>query len=199
MLKYLSERKITYANPIKLIKSIKCASLESFCAGFMRGRSVYRRHCNHGADLHPHASRRAYDYADFRSHAGRHHTGRKKRSCGYSIGLPVFSNFTGGAQCLVGPTGGFILSFPLMAYIIGLGAKRYYERKSLFILSLIAGTAVNYLIGVLMFAFVTGGTLAAGFAACVMPFIPTTIIKMILAAVLGLKIRKRLPLSINNR
>ena len=116
-----------------------------------------------------------------------------------SIGLPVFSNFTGGAQCLVGPTGGFILSFPLMAYIIGLGAKRYYERKSLFILSLIAGTAVNYLIGVLMFAFVTGGTLAAGFAACVMPFIPTTIIKMILAAVLGLKIRKRLPLSINNR
>lgn len=115
-----------------------------------------------------------------------------------AVGLPVFSSFTGGAQCLVGPTGGFILSFPLMAYIIGLGAKRYYERKSLFILSLIAGTAVNYLIGVLMFAFVTGGTLATGFAACVLPFIPTTIIKMMLAAVLGLRIRKRLPLSVNN-
>ena len=32
-----------------------------------------------------------------------------------AFGLPVFSNFTGGWQCLIGPTGGFILSFPIMA------------------------------------------------------------------------------------
>ena len=32
-----------------------------------------------------------------------------------SVGIPVFSNFTGGYERLVGPTGGFILSFPLIA------------------------------------------------------------------------------------
>lgn len=111
-----------------------------------------------------------------------------------AIGLPVFSSFTGGVQCLAGPTGGFILSFPIMAYIIGLGAEKYKNSKSLFIFSLFAGTAVNYLIGVLMFTFSTGSTIASGFAACVLPFIPTTIIKTILASFSGLKIRKRLPL-----
>lgn len=37
-----------------------------------------------------------------------------------AVGLPVFSNFTGGFSRLAGPTGGFLLSFPIMAYIIGL-------------------------------------------------------------------------------
>ena len=41
-----------------------------------------------------------------------------------SLGLPIFSNFTGGWQMLVGPTGGFILSFPLMAYMIGYAANQ---------------------------------------------------------------------------
>ena len=40
-----------------------------------------------------------------------------------AIGLPVFANFTGGWQSITGPTSGFILSFPLMAYIIGLGTE----------------------------------------------------------------------------
>ena len=37
-----------------------------------------------------------------------------------AVGVPVFANFSGGYQLLVGPTGGFIISFPIMAFIIGL-------------------------------------------------------------------------------
>ena len=33
----------------------------------------------------------------------------------------VLVNFSGGIDKFVGPTGGFLISFPIMAYIIGLG------------------------------------------------------------------------------
>ena len=32
-----------------------------------------------------------------------------------SVGVPVFSNMGGGVQYLIGPTGGFLLSFPIIA------------------------------------------------------------------------------------
>lgn len=55
-----------------------------------------------------------------------------------AIGVPVFANFNGGYQLLVGPTGGFIISFPIMAYIIGLGIeyKNRFKDVSLFVSSL---------------------------------------------------------------
>ena len=51
---------------------------------------------------------------------------------------------------------------------------------------------VNYVVGVAMFCALTQSTLAAGITACVLPFIPTAIIKAILASVVGFAVRKRL-------
>lgn len=109
-----------------------------------------------------------------------------------AVGLPVFANFRGGLQMLVGPTGGFIISFPIMAYFIGIGAEYRYKCKGFFTTFLVLGTIANYLIGTLMFCFITHSTFTAGFTACVLPFIPTTVIKAILASILGLNLRKRL-------
>ena len=36
-----------------------------------------------------------------------------------TIGLPVFAQFSGGIGIILGPTGGFILSFPIIAFIVG--------------------------------------------------------------------------------
>ena len=36
-----------------------------------------------------------------------------------AVGVPVLANFSGGFDKFVGPTGGFLISFPLMAFIIG--------------------------------------------------------------------------------
>lgn len=109
------------------------------------------------------------------------------------VGLPVFSNFTGGISRLVGPTGGFLISFPLMAFLIGLGIEYRRKFRGALVLFVILGTVVNYLFGLAMYCLLTANSFAAGFTACVAPFIPTAIIKAVLAVILGLAIRRRLP------
>ncbi len=109
-----------------------------------------------------------------------------------AIGIPVFANFSGGLSIVVGPTGGFILSFPIMAFIIGLGSEYGLKNKGIFIGALVSGTVINYIVGVLMFCIITKSPLETGIMACVLPFIPTAIIKAVLASLLGLQMRTRL-------
>lgn len=108
-----------------------------------------------------------------------------------AVGVPVFANFNGGVQALVGPTGGFLLSFPIMAFLIGLGVEMK-DKKGMFTLFLVLGTLSNYAIGVVMYCAITQSSVMTGITACVLPFIPTAVIKAVLAAILGLQIRKQL-------
>ncbi|MEE1085730.1 MAG: biotin transporter BioY [Schaedlerella sp.] len=108
-----------------------------------------------------------------------------------AVGVPVFANFGGGLHHLLGPTGGFLLSFPIMAWLIGWGAE-HKKQKVLFVMMLIFGTSVNFIVGLVFFSFVMESTLAAAFVACVLPYLPWAVVKAVGAAVLGLKMRKRL-------
>ena len=110
-----------------------------------------------------------------------------------AVGIPVLANFSGGFDKFVGPTGGFLISFPLMAFIIGWGAEHRKDFKGAYVLALIVGTVVNYVVGVALFCVVTNGSVAAGITACVLPFIPTAIIKAVLASVIGSGVRSRIP------
>lgn len=110
-----------------------------------------------------------------------------------AVGLPVFASFRGGLNMLIGPTGGFLLSFPLMALIIGLGVKYIKEKPIMFWTFLVLGTIFNYVAGTAMFCLSTGSSVSAGLAACVIPFIPTTIIKAILGGILGIRLRTAVP------
>lgn len=108
------------------------------------------------------------------------------------FGLPVFSNFTGGWQSIVGPTGGFILSFPLMAYIIGRGSDMYSKKKPALIISIGLGTLLNFICGLTHFCLITRSSAAVGFATCILPFIPLAIIKALLAYLIGKKVKQRI-------
>ena len=109
-----------------------------------------------------------------------------------AVGLPVFANFTGGWQSIVGPTGGFLLSFPIMAYIIGLGTEYRSKWKGFSILGVTLGTLLNLVCGSLMFCQLTDTTFLVGFTTCALPHVPATIVKAVLAHLLGFNIRRRL-------
>ena len=103
-----------------------------------------------------------------------------------TVGLPVFSGFKGGLGVTFGPTGGFILSFPIIALLAGLGAR---NNKLTLAAGLVAGASVNYICGMLMYSFVMSCSLQVAYTACVLPFIPVTVVKMILSGVLGISIK----------
>ncbi len=106
-----------------------------------------------------------------------------------AVGVPVFAGFTGGLGIVLGVTGGFIITFPLMALAAGLFA----DRDRVWILfGLIIGAVVNYAAGTVWFMISAGSPLSAALSACVLPFIPTAGIKIILAAWLGPVLRRAL-------
>lgn len=104
------------------------------------------------------------------------------------IGLPVFAGMSGGAISFVGPTGGFLISFPLMAYLAGWGSDK--NKTSYLYAGLILGAVANYAIGMFFFSFVTSSGLTTAFMACVAPFIPTSILKIVSVAFIGKKLKE---------
>ncbi len=108
------------------------------------------------------------------------------------IGVPVFSNLTGGYQYLIGPRGGFLLSFPMMAFVIGLGSFYLSKWKWSLTLAILLGATLNLTCGVLLFCYTTHSNFIIGITTCALPFIPGEILKMLLAYLLGINIKKRL-------
>ena len=100
-----------------------------------------------------------------------------------AVGVPVLANFSGG----------FLISFPLMAFIIGWGADHRHAFRGAYVIALIVGTIANYVVGTVMFCVLMNSSIAAGVTACVLPFIPTAVIKAVLATVIGFLVRKRIP------
>jgi biotin transport system substrate-specific component len=106
-----------------------------------------------------------------------------------AVGVPVFANFTGGIARIAGPTGGFILSFFVIALFAGMGS-----RGNIFTLvsCIIAGVLVNYICGMLWFAFVTSSGFVTAFTACVLPFLPGDAVKVALVTISGRQIKAAL-------
>lgn len=110
-----------------------------------------------------------------------------------AVGVPVFANFGGGLYYIFGPTGGFLLSFPIMAWLIGWGTE-HRKQKGMFSVMILVGTAVNFIIGAIFFAFLMETPIKTAVSAVVLPFLPLAIIKAASASVLGIRLRKRLNL-----
>jgi biotin transport system substrate-specific component len=107
-----------------------------------------------------------------------------------AIGIPVFAGFTGGLGIVIGPTGGFILSFPFMALSAGIGEAK--NSKTWLLLWLALGTVINYLCGMYVFSLVMSSGIKTAFAVCVLPFILPDIVKIVLVAVWGRMIKQML-------
>jgi biotin transport system substrate-specific component len=101
------------------------------------------------------------------------------------VGLPVFAGGSGGLGVVLGPTGGFVLGFPVAAATVGLlahGRGRLRSPSAIglprLLLALVAGSAVVYAAGAVGFSVVQGLGLAAAVAAVVLPFLPVAAVKV---------------------
>lgn len=99
------------------------------------------------------------------------------------VGIPVFANFGGGLDTLVGPTGGYLIGFLPMVYLTGLGSKKSYY-TSIFLS--ICGLLACHTLGLLEYYRVTGTWL--------LPSVPLMLAKdlvtTVLAIILGREVYK---------
>jgi len=110
-----------------------------------------------------------------------------------AFGAPVFTGFGGGLHRITGPWGGFILSYPFMALIIGWGADRHDGSRRghvLLAVCLLLGSLLNLSMGTVQHSFVNEISLLASFASAFAPFIIVEMLKMAMAFVAGLQIRR---------
>ena len=122
------------------------------------------------------------------------------------IGLPVYSGGTGGLAVWLGPTGGFLPGYLLGAVTAGLiaGKPSVEQRKCSVMLvvrvslAILVGMVILYIPGVIRFAYwataagkvpVDKTALAYNMGACVIPYIPGDILKIVVAIPVALKIR----------
>ena len=120
------------------------------------------------------------------------------------VGLPVFSNYMGGISRLAGPTGGYLIGYLPMALLAGavveLSLRRFKDQGgkgaalalAVQFVGMIAATAVLYAFGTAWYCLQAGVDLQAALAACVIPFIPCDLIKMVAALVVGVPVRRGL-------
>ena len=105
-------------------------------------------------------------------------------------GLPVFAvspTLPLGALRLLGPTGGYLMSYPLAAFVAGALARLGFDRRYLTSIAAMAlGLVVIYACGTLWLAYAAAGRTAIGFASAfaagVAPFVIADVVKLAAAA-----------------
>lgn len=111
-----------------------------------------------------------------------------------TVGVPVFSGFSGGVQKLLGVTGGYLVGYLPCALLTGLGVqndrKRPEKPRWQAFAAMVAGTVVLYAIGTAWFMLQTKNPLGAAMGMCVIPFLPGDAIKIAAAGLIAGPVRK---------
>lgn len=101
------------------------------------------------------------------------------------VGLPVFAGGTGGMVHLLGPTGGYLVSYVLAAALIGFLAEHGWDRRSWSTaLAMLLGNLVIYAVGLPWLGVVAHLSPQHTFQFGLYPFIIGDTIKLVLAAAL---------------
>jgi biotin transport system substrate-specific component len=112
-----------------------------------------------------------------------------------AIGLPVYAGGAAGAIHLIGPTGGYLLAFPVAAGVTGAIVSRGPSSALRVLLACALGMAIIHIGGVAQLAFL-GGDPSLAFRVGFLPFLTGDLIKVGLAAALilvaGSKVRSLL-------
>ena len=112
-----------------------------------------------------------------------------------AVGMPVFAGFVGGFQVIVGPTGGFIIAYPLAAVLVSKLGGNLVKNCIFGILS----TILCYFVGSLWLSFTTDIGFLSSFCAVALSYGIFDITKAVSAALLAETIKPRLYKSTERR
>ncbi len=101
-----------------------------------------------------------------------------------AAGAPVFAGGHAGLPWLVGPTGGYLMAFPVAALVVGWSVGKSTNVVRM-LGGLLAGLAVIYLGGVAQLAVLTGQDVAGLLSLGVLPFVGGDLAKVALALVIA--------------
>ena len=109
------------------------------------------------------------------------------------VGMPVFAGGTAGLGVIFGPTGGYLLGFIIAAFVIGV-INRTKKSAGLFwnIFSMLIGMLIIYLLGSLQLSLMAKMSLYKAMTIGVLPFIPGDVIKILLAAIVSSRLKRRI-------
>ncbi|HET56710.1 MAG TPA: biotin transporter BioY [Ignavibacteria bacterium] len=109
-----------------------------------------------------------------------------------AVGLPVFANFNFGFATLVGPTGGYLIAFPVAAFLVG----KIIENNKSFLaitIAMILGSLTILLVGAAYLSLFFGGNLNEALKAGVLIFSVWDIIKISAAISIYYALSKKYP------
>jgi len=108
-----------------------------------------------------------------------------------AAGMPLLSGGRGGLSVFVGPSVGYLISWPITAFCIGYLLSRFQTLKIQHILfiNLTVGILLIYLIGIPVQAFMMGIPLLKAIQLSLI-YIPGDVLKAILASILVYRLRK---------
>ncbi len=107
------------------------------------------------------------------------------------VGLPIFAGGVFGFARLFGPTGGYIVGFLVCAWLVGNLVHRRQKSFVNTLIAMVAGSLVIYFLGALQLAVVTGCGIKKAILMGILPFIPGDSVKVIVAAFIYNRGKKR--------
>ncbi|WP_134701771.1 biotin transporter BioY [Ammoniphilus sp. YIM 78166] len=113
-----------------------------------------------------------------------------------AAGAPVLSGGRGGFSVLIGPSAGYLWSWPIAAFLIGYFTERFWHRLTLwksFAINVLGGILLIYSIGVPVLAMITEMPLDKA-AISAVTYIPGDLIKAFIAAYVAMKMRSMKPI-----
>ncbi len=108
-----------------------------------------------------------------------------------AFGVPVFAGFQSGFGRLIGPTGGYLVAYPFMAFLAALIAEKLKRKPfAANVAGLAAALLLCYALGTTWLVIFTKMGLYEAFLAGVAPFIPLDILKIGVAASVSIPLEK---------
>ncbi|WP_297626997.1 biotin transporter BioY [Nocardia sp.] len=111
-------------------------------------------------------------------------------------GLPVLPGGRGGLSVIMGPTGGFIIAYPIGALVIGVLTERLWKHYNLPVavaINFVGGALVLYAIGVPWMAVAADLPLHKAIVTSV-AFLPGDVVKTVIGSLAAIAVRRAYPM-----